>query len=281
MTDDYVAIRYERPAERVARIVLARPEVKNAQDKTMLYELNAAFDQAAQDNAIRVIILAADGSDFSSGHDLRGTMDMSGITPVTTAGGFDLPGVEGRWAFESEAYLGLCWRWRNIPKPTIAQVQGRVIAAGLMLVWPCDLIVASEDASFSDPVVAFGCNAHEFFVHPWEVGARRAKQLLFTGDDICAQEALALGMVTEVVSRADLEGKTLALAEKIAKRPSIGLKLAKQAVNQALDAQGQWTAIQAAFSLHQLGHAHNSEMYGTLVHPDGAALIRETFKRPK
>ena len=166
----YERIRYETPDDHVARIVLARAEARNAQDRRMLYELNDAFDVAAQDEGIRVVILAADGPDFSSGHDLRDRSPMSDFEPVSCWGGFDAPGAEGIMAHEEEYFLGLCWRWRNFPKPTIAAVQGRAIAGGLMLIWPCDLIVASEDALFSDPVVAFGLNGHEFFVHAWGSG---------------------------------------------------------------------------------------------------------------
>ncbi len=173
---------------------------------------------------------------------------------------------------------GLCWRWRNLPKPTIAQVQGRVIAGGLMLVWPCDLIVASDDARFSDPVVAVGVNGHEYFVHAWELGARRAKELLFTGEEMTAAEAERIGMVNRVVPREELEKTTLALAEKVAARPSFGLTLAKQAVNQSQDAQGLWTAIQSAFSLHHLGHTHNRLSHGVLVDPEGAELVRQELK---
>ena len=272
MTND--TVRYEGPEAGVARIVLARPETRNAQDKQMLYALNDAFDTAAQDDGVRVVILAADGPHFSSGHDLRDRSTMDGYNPVGCWGGFDLPGAEGWMALEEEIYLGLCWRWRNFPKPTIAQVQGKAMAGGLMLVWVCDLIVAADNAEFSDPVVAFGVNGHEFFVHAWELGARRAKEMLFTGDAVTADEARQLGMVNQVVPLADLDATTRALAEKIAARPTMGLKLAKQAVNQSLDAQGQWAAIQAAFSLHQLGHSHNMQVHGLPIDPDGIAVIR-------
>jgi enoyl-CoA hydratase len=268
-------IRYEEPQAGVARIVLARAETRNAQNKPMLYELNEAFNQAGHDNAVRVVIVAADGPHFSSGHDLRDDTKMREFTPVSCWGGYNLPGAEGFMAIEEEIYLGMCWRWRNFPKPTIAQVQGKVIAGGLMLVWVCDFIVAADDAEFSDPVVAFGLNGHEFFVHPWEVGARRAKEMLFTGDALSAEEARQLGMVNHVVVRSELEDFTWKLAERIATRPTMGLKLAKQAVNQTLDAQGQWAAVQAAFSLHQLGHSHNTQVHGMPLDPNGAALIRE------
>ena len=273
---EFKQIRYERPADRVARITLARADIRNAQDRAMLYEINAALDIAMHDDQVRVVILAADGPHFSSGHHLT---DASKIgehgAPVMGVGGYELPGAEGYMAQEQEIYLGFCWRWRNLPKPTIAQVQGKVIAGGLMLIWPCDLIVAGDDATFSDPVVAFGVNGHEFFVHAYEVGHRKAKEMLFTGDAIGAEEAKALGMVNHVVPLEDLEAFTLELAEKIGKRPSIGLKLAKMSVNQSLDAQGMWTAVQAAFGLHHLGHTHALAVHGIRVEPSGARVIRE------
>jgi enoyl-CoA hydratase len=270
-------IRVEYPADGVARVVLARPETGNAQNPQMLQQLNDAFDLVAQDDGVKVVILAADGKHFSTGHDLYGDW-FAGPPgkPVSTWGGFSLPGCEGWMAVEEELFLGLCWRWRNLPKPTIASVQGKVIAGGLMLVWPCDLIVAAEDAEFSDPVVAFGMNGTEYFAHAWELGARKAKELLFTGGAIGASEALSLGMINRVVEREQLQAVTLELAARIARMPSIGLKLAKQSVNQSMDAQGYWAALQAAFSMHQLGHSHHREIFdGLHVDPGGAALIRE------
>ena len=274
-----VTIRYETPADGVARIVLAREAQRNAQDKRMTYDLNDAFDRAARDNAIKVIVLAADGPHFSSGHDLRDRASMSEFQHVSTFGGFDKPGAEGRQAVEEEIYFGMCWRWRNIPKPTIAEVQGKVIAGGLMLVWVCDLIVAADDATFSDPVVAFGVNGVEYFGHPWEFGVRKAKELLFTGGTIGAEEARQLGMVNRVVPRAELKSHTLALAQRIAQRPAMGLRLAKQSVNQAQDAQGFWSALQSAMSLQQLGHSHNAEVHGMSVDPTGAEVIKREAKQ--
>jgi enoyl-CoA hydratase len=281
-TPVFTQIWYDRPSERVARITLARADSRNAQDRKMLYEINTALDVAMHDDDVRVVILAADGPHFSSGHHLT---DISQIgdhgPPVMGVGGYTQPGAEGWMAQEQEIYLGFCWRWRNLPKPTIAQVQGKAIAGGLMLVWPFDLVIASEDAEFSDPVVAFGVNGHEFFVHAYEVGHRKAKEMLFTGDSITAAEAKSLGMVNQVVKRAELESFTLALAEKIGKRPSMGLKLAKMSVNQSLDAQGMWTAVQAAFGLHHLGHTNALAVHGIRVEPTGARMIREGAKSKK
>jgi enoyl-CoA hydratase len=128
--------------------------------------------------------------------------------------------------------------------------------------------------------VVFGVNGHEFFTHVWELGARRAKELLYTGFPITADEGKIIGMVNKVVPREDLQRETLELAMHIARRPGIGLKLAKQSVNQSLDAQGQWQAIQAAFGLHQLGHSHNREVHGSYIDPSGAEIIR-TENKPK
>ncbi len=271
-------IRYEHPEPGIARVVLARPEQRNAQDRKMLYEIDRAFRVAVADDEVKVVIIAADGPHFSSGHDLRDGESLDNYDTVSLWGGFDEEGQAGMMNGEEEIYLGFCWRWRNLPKPTIVQVQGKVIAGGLMLVWPFDIIVASEDATFSDPVVAFGVNGHEFFTHAWEVGQRKAKEMLFTGVAFTAEECRQLGMVNRVVPREELESATLEIARRIVKRPMIGLRLAKLAVNQSLDAQGQWMALQAAFSLHHLGHANARAKYGYPAEPTGAELIRSDAK---
>lgn len=280
MTDApaFERIRYERPDAQVARVVLARPETRNAQDKAMLYELDRAFQIAARDPEVKVIILAADGPHFSSGHDLADRSTARDFTPVVQGAGHDEPGVAGWYAGEEEFFVGLHWRWRNLAKPTIAQVQGKAMAGGLMIAWPMDLIVASDDAQFSDPVVAFGVTGHEFFLHAWEFGPRRAKEMLFTGQILSAQECHALGMVNHVVPRADLASFTLDLARRIATRPAIGLKLAKQAINFSMDVQGQYQAITAALAMHNVGHAHARVEFGMPVDPAGIEIIRRESK---
>ena len=274
---EFSTIQYEI-SDSVARITLDRVETRNAQNKKMLYELNDAFDLAARDDDVKVIVLAANGPHFSSGHDLADKDKITDFDQVSNWGGFAKPGAEGHQAQEEEIYLGLCWRWRNLPKPTIAEVQGKVIAGGLMLVWVCDLIIASDDATFSDPVVAFGVNGVEYFAHPWEFGVRKAKELLFTGGRISAMEAKSCGMVNHVVPRPELTDFTQQMAARIAQRPSMGLRLAKQSVNQAQDAQGLWTALQSAMGLQQLGHANNQIVHGMIVDPSGADTIRREAK---
>ncbi|MGA1370505.1 MAG: enoyl-CoA hydratase [Pseudomonadales bacterium] len=199
---------------------------------------------------------------------------------ISQWGGFRQPGMEGHWAREEEAYFGLCWRWRNIPKPTIAEVQGKVIAGGLMLVWPFDIVVASDDATFQDPVVAFGANGVEYFGHPWEFGVRKAKELLFTGRAITARVAYELGMVNRVVTRDRLADETLELAREIAAQPMMGLKTAKESVNQMQNEQGLYAALRSAMGMQQLAHAHNYVVHKMAVDPAGGALVRELAKKP-
>jgi enoyl-CoA hydratase len=266
---------YETPAEHVARIVLNRPESRNAQDTQLLYAVNDAFDRAAQDSEIKVIILAAAGPHFSSGHDLReasASMDMGQYRTVGTWCGFECAGAEAQMAREKEIYIGFCERWRNIPKPTIAQVHGKCIAGGLMLIWPCDIVIAADDAAFMDNTVSMGVGGTEFLAHPWEVGVRKAKEMLFTADWLSALEAHRLGMVNHVVPRGELESFTLSVANRIAQKPRFALKLAKEAVNAAQDAQGRLSAMQTAFALHQLAHSHNMQVHGMLVDPAGLAV---------
>ncbi len=274
---EFETIVYERPAEKVARIVLNRVDARNAQSMRLLYELNDAFDIAAQDDSVSVIILAANGPHFSSGHDLR-EADALGVIEahdrVGTWCGFGCDGAQSQMAVEKEMYLGLSERWRNLPKPTIAEVQGKVIAGGLMLVWPCDLVIAADDAQFQDNTISMGVAGVEFFNHPFEVGVRKAKEMLFTSDFLSAAEARQLGMVNHVVARDQLSDFTLALARRIAEKPLFALRLAKEAVNVAQDNQGRATAMQTSFAYHQLCHSHNQQVHGMLIDP---SFMAKTF----
>ncbi|MFA5938292.1 MAG: enoyl-CoA hydratase [Sinimarinibacterium sp.] len=262
---------YERPAAAVARIVQNRPKQRNAQDLQMTYELRDAFDRANADTEVKVIILAGADPHFSAGHDLQGDSGktLADYRIAGTWAEFDKPGAEGMWSREKEIYLDMTERLRNIGKPTIAQVQGRCAAGGLMLAWACDLIVAADDAAFIDPVVDIGIAGVEYFAHPFELGVRKAKELLFTASTFSAAEAHRLGMVNSVVPRAELADFVLALATRIAAKPSFALKLVKEAVNGAQDAMGRRAGMQQAFALHQLCHAHNRDQFGVVIDPRG------------
>jgi enoyl-CoA hydratase len=272
MSDEPLVL-YETPLPGVVRLTMNRPRALNAQSVDLLYALDDGFTRAMREVDVKVIVLAGAGTDFSTGHDLRNPIHLDDPDRFggrgTTAGNFGAQAGEGYMAKEEEAYFELCQRWRNLTKPTIAQVQGRVIAGGLMLAWVCDLIIASEDATFVDPVSAWGGNGLEWFAYPWEFGPRKAKEFLFTGDTWTAQEAWRLGMVNHVVPREELASFTEALAARVANKPSFALKTAKQSVNAAMDAGGQHLALQMAFQIHHLTHNHNRVIFnGELVDPN-------------
>lgn len=241
--------------DRVALVTLNRPERRNAQNAALLKELDEAFDRAVGDSEVRVIVLQAKGKHFSAGHDLS---DEAQNGPPWDHMFDDVKqnGLLGMYQWELGHFFGYSRKWRDLPKPTIAAVQGACIAAGLMLAWPCDLIIAADDARFSDPVIRMGIAGVEYQAHTWEFGARKAKELLFTAGFIDAQEARQIGMVNRVVPRAELEEAVLKLAQEIAQMHPHALMMAKRSVNQALDAQGQHSALQSGFDIHSLGHAN-------------------------
>ncbi|GAB3103799.1 enoyl-CoA hydratase [Aestuariicella hydrocarbonica] len=246
--------------ENVAIITMNRPQYNNAQNGRMTYELDDAFKRAVDDDNVKVIILKGAGKHFSAGHDI-GTpgRDINDSQDRKTLwyDHANKTGGEFLYVREAEAYLGMCRRWRDAPKPTIAMVQGACIAGGLMLAWVCDLIVASDDAFFSDPVVRMGIPGVEYFAHPYELNPRIAKEFLFTGDRMSAERAYQMGMVNRVVSRDSLDEETLKLATKVAEMPRLGLTLTKQAINHIEDLQGKRTGMDAAFAWHHFAHTHN------------------------
>ncbi len=271
---EFSTIRYERPGTGVARIVLDRPGARNAQNLEMTYEIDAALQRALHDDQVGAIVLAATDPHFSAGHDLFdvAVVGSSPQTPRGVASGFREPGVHGAFAREQESYLQMVRRWRDLAKPTIAAVQGHCVAGGLMLAWACDLIYASDDAMFIDPTVAMGVCGVEWFAHPYELGPRKAKELLFTAAQWNAQEAWRLGMVNRVIPRAELAEEVLAIAAGIAAKPRFAVQMVKAAVNRAVDLAGQPAAIDAAFALHHLCHADNRLVHGAPMLPKSARL---------
>ncbi|MEN3585159.1 enoyl-CoA hydratase [Streptomyces sp. ZYX-F-203] len=258
-------VRYERKGP-VALVTLDRPEYRNAQNSALTYALDRAFYRAADDDDVAVVVLAGAGDHFCAGHDI-GSPGRDSHLPFDRRAGLwwdhtGKAGAESRYARESEVYLGMCRRWRELPKPAIAAVQGACVAGGLMLAWICDLIVAAENAFFADPVVRMGIPGVEYFAHPWVLPPRVAREMLYTGERMGAGRAHELGMVNRVVPTAELLVETIALAERIATMPRMGLALAKRAVNQAEDLQGLHPGLDSVFALHHLAHAHNAETCG-------------------
>jgi enoyl-CoA hydratase len=265
---DFVHVLYE-VADAVAVITLNRPEAANAQSHKVLEELDAAWQAADRDPSVKVIVLKSNGKHFSAGHDMSSTKDGSAKVEWQADEYYD---------WETRHYLHYAKSWREVPKPSIAAVQGKCIAAGLMLCWPCDLIVAADNAQFSDPVLAMGICGVELHAHTWELGPRKAKELLFTGDAITAQQAEQLGMVNRVVPLDELVPTAMALAKRIARNDAFALRMAKRAVNRTLDIQGYTNAIDAVFDMHHFGHARAALVTGGIPSLAGLQAMKGNGK---
>lgn len=240
---DYSDIAFEVHGP-IARISFNRPHARNAQSRRLLDEMDDAFARAELDPAIRAVILSGKGPHFSAGHDLKEAQKLRGNATV-----------EERWEYEEQRFYKYCLRVLDYPKPTIAEVRGGCIAAAFMLANVCDLIVASEDAFFSDAVThTFAVNGLEVLIHPWVLGMRKTKEFLFTGSNMTAAEALAAGMVNRVVPGDRLEAETMALGKRIALAEPFALRLLKRSLNRTQEVQGLRVALNAHFDTHQLSH---------------------------
>lgn len=251
----------------IVRIILNRTRYRNAQHRPLLEELDHAFLRAEADDIVRVVILSGAGTMFSSGHDMGSPEHRAELDPGPnqvlsrrSRGGSRL-GAEARILQEWHYFFENTRRWRSLRKITIAQVHGSVYAAGLMLMWACDLIVAEENTTFADVVgTRLGMCGVEYFGHPWEFGPRKAKELLLTGDSISAVEAHQLGMVSKIFPADRLADDTMTFARRIAALPTVAALLIKEAVNQTVDIQGFTNSLNASFSLHQINHAHWAQL---------------------
>jgi len=252
-------VRYQREGA-IAWVTMNRPQFNNAQNSQMTYALDDAFRRAVDDDDIRVIVLAGEGKHFSAGHDI-GTPGRDVNVPFDRRLLFpdhtNKPAAEFLYTREHEVYLGMCRRWRDIPKPSIAMIQGACVAGGLMLAWVCDLIVASDDAFFQDPVNRMGIPGVEYFAHGFELPPRIAKELILLGERMSAQRAYDLGMVNKIASRDELENTVRQMAQKLAAQPALGNWLTKQALNHVEDLRGKRTAMDAHYHMHHFAHAQN------------------------
>lgn len=261
-------VRYE-VVDHVAWVTMDRPQFNNAQNGQMTYALDDAFMRATQDDDVRVIVLAGAGKHFSAGHDI-GTpgrdLHHQFENRLMVGRHVNKPAAELLYTREQEQYIGMCRRWRDVPKPTIAMVQGACIAGGLMLAWVCDLIVASDDAFFQDPVnPLMGIPGVEYFAHAYELPPRVAKEFLLLGERMPAQRAYDFGMVNKVVPRDELRDATAAWAAKLAKNGRLGNWLTKQAVNHVEELRGKRAAMDAVFHMHHFAHAQNDLVKGDSI----------------
>lgn len=239
----------------VLTITVNRPEVLNAQSRLMREEFDQALAEAAEDDAVKVVIVAGAGKHFSAGHDIGSPQEKADRQRRPYA-----PGLPGEYKRTWDMNIANTLRWRDFPKPTIAQVQGYCIMGGVILATACDLIVASEDAKFCDRTVRWGGAHVQYASLAWEIGFRKAKEYLFTGDWITAQQALEWRLVNRVVPREQLADETMALAQRIAMQDPFALRLAKFSVNQMQDEMGFRTAITGAFQTYSVATAHRMAM---------------------
>jgi enoyl-CoA hydratase len=240
--DPVVEYRVDGP---VAWIVMNRPGAANAQSSQLITELDAALDRADADDAVRVVVLAGEGKHFSAGHDLKEI--LGGTDPWSQSRST----IEGTLRHEQVMYFDKCVRLRDFRKPTIAAVQGACAAAGLMLACMCDMIVAADDARFSNPVLRMSGAAVELLVEPWELGPRKAKEFLLCQLVLDAAEAERLGLANRVVPRAELWPHVQEMAETIALVPPITAQAVKDTINRMVDLQGQREHWRYHFMVHQ------------------------------
>lgn len=268
--------------DHVAWVTMDRPDFNNAQNGQMTYALDDAFNRAVQDDDVRVIVLAGNGKHFSAGHDI-GTpgrdVHKHFDNRLMVPGHVNKPAAELLYTREQEQYLGMCRRWRDIPKPTVAMVQGACIAGGLMLAWVCDLIIASEDAFFQDPVNRMGIPGVEYFAHAFELPPRVAKEFLLLGERMTAQRAEQFGMVNRIVPREQLRDEVAAVAAKLAAQPRLGNWLTKQAVNHVEELRGKRSAMDAVFHMHHFAHAQNDLVQGSAIAGLGAKEMAAANKK--
>jgi enoyl-CoA hydratase len=235
----------------VATLTMNRPDVANAQNSALIDELDACSDRADADDEVRVVILAGAGKHFSAGHDLKAIVGNEGADDEWVAMR-ETP--EGKFHHEQIMYVDRCRKIHDFRKPTIAAVQGKCVAAGLMLACMCDLIVASDDASFSNPVLRMTGAGVELLVEPWELGIRKAKEFLLAAEELDAAEAWRLGLVNKVVPRADLMARTRELAERVALVPPVTAQVVKDSLNNVGELMGKGASWRYHFMAHQWAH---------------------------
>ncbi|HLN18455.1 MAG TPA: enoyl-CoA hydratase [Acidimicrobiales bacterium] len=234
----------------VATITMNRPDVANAQDTALIDGIDARLDQADADDEVRVVVLAGAGKHFSAGHDLKaivGQVEADHWRQMRET-------PEGKFRHEQVMYYGRCKRLYEFRKPTIAAVHGACVAAGLMLACMCDLIVAADDARFQNPVLRMTGAGVELLVEPWELGIRKAKEFLWTGEQIDAQEAWRLGLVNRVVPAAELAERVKELADRIALVPPTTAQVVKDTINNTATLMGKEESWKYHFMAHHWMH---------------------------
>ena len=240
----------------IARITVNRPRKLNAQSPVLLEQLDQAFADASNDADVRVIVLFGEGEHFSAGHDLGAAQETEDRRTRTLESG-----LRGRYAHSRELYVEFSMRWRNVPKPTIAGVQGYCIYGGWILASAMDLIFAEENAMFL-------ASNFQFFTVPWDLHPRKAKELLFESRFVDAKEACEFGLVNRVVANGSVREQVLAYARRVAQNDPFQLRMMKLAVNHVQDSQGFHAHINAAHVMHMMSTEGERDSGFALGDPD-------------
>lgn len=231
----------------IAWITFNRPKYRNAQSWRLLDEFDKAMDMADADDAVQVIIVRGAGGNFSSGHDL-GTPEQA---DDRKARGIGDAGVEFYNNFK-HYNLDLLLKWRNARKPTIAMVEGYCIFAGWMMAACVDIVFAAKDALFLPALL-------EYFSLPFDIGTRKAKELMFESRFLTADEAMACGFVNRVYNPADLEQETTNYALRVAENSPMNVRMSKVAANKSQDLMGYTASLESGLSDYMLMMAHRGE----------------------
>ncbi len=215
----------------VARVILNRPDKRNAQSWTLLAEMEDAFGAAVRDPECRIIVLSGSGRSFSAGHDLDSEDQRRDMAEQTR-------GLVGfaRSAQLNDIYVESHLRWRNLQKPTLAMVHGYCVYGGWMIAAAMDFVFAADDALF---IPTYG----DYFTTAWDVGARKAKEILFENNFLTAKQAMDWGFVNRVYPADQLEQETLKYARRVAESDPFSLRTVKFAINQTLDTMGFSTSV--------------------------------------
>jgi enoyl-CoA hydratase len=253
---DYRHILYEQE-ERIARITLNRPRWRNVQSTELLYELDDAILKAGDDRGVRVIVVTGTGDHFSAGHDLGTPEELAWreANPMEE-------GVRGFYDRTWRLYIDMHLRWRNVPKPMLAAVQGYCIFGGWMVAATADIVFAADDALFLGSLF-------QYFAIPWDIHPRRAKELLFQGRFVNGAQAKELGLVNRVIPRAQLLDETLAYARDVAQNDPFELRMIKLAVNNSQDIRGFTAAMHSAHSMYMLNRTAEKDPGYAVPKPEG------------
>jgi enoyl-CoA hydratase len=261
---------YEKKDD-IGRIIINRPEVRNAINSALVTKLNATLEEVANDDSVRVVIISAAGDKaFSAGFDLKESIS----SPI-----IKVPERREDTRFELDTWLKI---W-DMPKPVIAQVQGYCIGGGLHLALMCDLLIASDDAKFGEPEIQYSY-IPDILIEPWKLPFNKARELLYLGGFISAKELYNLGVVNRIVPFEKLEEETLKIAKHLANMPQDTMKMLKYQVNKTYEIMGFKNSMDFAaemFNLCRINQAQSESEFNEIVRTKGLKAALEWKEKQK